>query len=368
MKISEFKKLENKINNYNFNKSYKNINIIMIILSYFGNIASIFLAYFFLSKILYSAIIDNPLLVNISSIIILTGLELLKRDIFNKFSIQSLKDKTISKNVIPLLIFSLLLISTSFYSSISGAKEFSYKSKEIDQKNEKVINSYIDSLNLVFNDKISNIENQNNILFQSNTKLDEEARQLPSNWINNKTKIRSQIDKNNEQIEKNDSRIKDIKLEKEQIISKYEKSLTEKGNIEKSENSKNSYLFVIISTIIEFVILSGIFFKEFYNFKSYNEFKNKIQKDDNYQKWMLYDSILNSISNNESKVNQKLPSNKAIIDMCKVNDIIVLPKDVTNFLKLLNSIGVIKTSGPAKYMIKSFEQSSDILKKHFNII
>ena len=143
MKISEFKKLENKINNYNFNKSYKNINIIMIILSYFGNIASIFLAYFFLSKILYSAIIDNPLLVNISSIIILTGLELLKRDIFNKFSIQSLKDKTISKNVIPLLIFSLLLISTSFYSSISGAKEFSYKSKEIDQKNEKVINNCI---------------------------------------------------------------------------------------------------------------------------------------------------------------------------------------------------------------------------------
>ena len=32
---------------------------------------------------------------------------------------------------------------------------------------------------------------------------------------------------------------------------------------------------------------------------------------------MLYDSILNSISNNESKVNQKLPSNKAIIDKIK---------------------------------------------------
>ena len=46
MKISEFKKLEKKINEQNFNQGYKTINAVMTVLSYFGHVASIFLAYF----------------------------------------------------------------------------------------------------------------------------------------------------------------------------------------------------------------------------------------------------------------------------------------------------------------------------------
>ena len=49
MKINEFKKLEEKINGQNFNKGYKNINSLMLILSIFGHFASIFLDYFALS-------------------------------------------------------------------------------------------------------------------------------------------------------------------------------------------------------------------------------------------------------------------------------------------------------------------------------
>ena len=83
MKINEFKQLEDKINNQNFNKGYKTINIVMTFLSYFGHVASIFLAYFILSKILSGAMTNNPVAVFIASIIILSGLELLKRDIQN---------------------------------------------------------------------------------------------------------------------------------------------------------------------------------------------------------------------------------------------------------------------------------------------
>jgi len=113
MKISEFKKLEKKIINQDFNQEYKTINMVMIALSYFGHIASIFLAYFMLSKILQGAL-DNKVAVLIASMIILSGVEILKRDIFHKFSILYLKVKSLTKDVIPLFFLSILIIGISF--------------------------------------------------------------------------------------------------------------------------------------------------------------------------------------------------------------------------------------------------------------
>ena len=66
-------------------------------------------------------------------------------------------------------------------------------------------------------------------------------------------------------------------------------------------------------------------------------------------------------------MNQKLPSNKGIIDMCKVSDIIVLPKDITNFLKVMAGLGIIKASGSSRYINKQRDLAFEILRKHFNI-
>ena len=132
MTIGDFRKLEKKITGETFNESYKTINNVMIFLSYFGHIASVFLAYFLLSKVISGAIIDNQAVVFISSIILLAGMEYLKRSIFDKFAIQYLKFKTINNAVKPLLILSVLIIGVSFYASIKGASEFSSKSNEIE--------------------------------------------------------------------------------------------------------------------------------------------------------------------------------------------------------------------------------------------
>jgi hypothetical protein len=67
-------------------------------------------------------------------------------------------------------------------------------------------------------------------------------------------------------------------------------------------------------------------------------------------------------------MNQKLLSNKAIIDMCKVNDIIVLPKDLTDFLKVISGLGIVKVSGSVKYISKTRDIAQETLRKHFNII
>ena len=373
MKINEFKKLEQKINSQNFNQGYKTINIVMTFLSYFGHIASIFLAYFMLSKVLYGAMTDNDIAVFIASIIILGGVELLKRDIFDKFSMQYLKLGSFSKNVIPLFLLSLFIISISFYSSINGAKEFSSKSKEIENNKKEILAQYKDSINTVYNNKISQIDleikgikdkieikDREQTEIESQQEISRQQRNRISDLKNEKSILRSDI----KELE-ND--IISIKSEMGEIIKLKEEEISAETDEKKEDNSKNSFMFVIISTLIELVILAGVYFNEYYKFRSYKEFRDKIEKDPSYQKWILYDSILNIIYGDESKINEKLPSNKTIMEMCKLNDILVLQKDVSDFIKLLVNLKIVKASGSSRYIAKQKDVSTDILKKHFNI-
>lgn len=373
MRINEFKKLEDKINNQNFNQGYKNINILMFVLSIFGHIASIFLAYFALSKVLSGVIENNPVVVLLASVILLSGLELLKRDIFDKFSIQYLKVKAFTKDVLPLFLLSIAIISTSFYASIHGAKEFSSKTESIEKDKKEIITKISDSITLSYNTKILDIENEiRNVKSKIETKDKEqtelEAIQPPTRSAKQRIKdlkdekniLRTDITK----LESDEAKVKEelsikIKEQETEIISETEKKK------EGSEN--NSLAFVLISTLIEIIILAGVYFNEYYKFRSYREFRQKIEKDPNYQKWLLYNQILEIIYPEDTKMNQKLPSNKVIADMCKVNEIIVLPKDVINFLKVINNLGIIKTSGSTRFVSKQRDLAFDILRKHFNI-
>lgn len=373
MKINEFKKLEEKINGQNFNQGYKNINVVMLLLSIFGHFASIFLAYFALSKVLGGVIENNPVAVFIASIVMLSGLELLKRDIFDKFSIQYLKVKAFTKDVLPLFILSLAIIGTSFYASINGAKEFSSKEAVIEQTQKENVNQFSDSLTKVYNVKITDIEaeikvNKDKLDAKDKEQTELEAIQPPTrsqksrikDLKDEKTTLRSDITK----LEADEAT---VKTELATKIKEHETTVGAETEDKKKDNSSNSLAFILISTLIELVILAGVYFNEYYKFRSYKEFRDRLEKDPNYQKWMLYDQMLNIIYTEDTKMNQKLPANKGIADMCKVNDIIVMPKDVTDFLKVMNGLGIIKTSGSSRYVNKQRDLAFEILRKQFNI-
>ena len=374
MKLNEYKKLEEVIKDQDFHKNYKNIDKVMFCLSIFGHISSIFLAYFLVSKILSGAITDNIILVGISSIILLTGLELLKREMFNKFSLQQIRLKNVfHKDVVPLLIFSSIIVSISFYSSIKGAQEFSLKSKQIDDQTEMSIKNYEDSLKSISDVKIKNIESQ---ILKFNIKYDEkdkEQTQIESNnpltqkdrnrirdLKNEKSSLKQEISQNKEDVEKNKDELKNS-------LKEYEDKVTLKSSEKKDENKTNSLFFVIISTLIELTILAGVYFNKYYQFRSYSDFKTKIDKDPNFQKWESFDKILNIIYTQDTKINDKITSNKNITDICKVNGISIIEKDISSFMKLLNSLNITKTSGSSRYFMKSKETSHDILRTHFNI-
>jgi len=363
MKINEFKKLEKRINNQNFNQGYKTINLVMTFMSYFGHVASIFLAYFMLSKILAGAMTDNEVAIFIASVIILGGLELLKRDIFDKFSIQYLKLRTFGKDVLPLFLLSITIIGLSFYASINGAAEYSSKSEKIEIATKDSLNAFKTEIGKDFELKISAkeeeitkgkkvLEDLNNLAL-TQTKLTKDQRKIQS-------MLPAQIDTLKAEKER-------LLLEKDKEIKKKEAELTADSSGEKEKSDKNSFAFIIISTLIEIVILAGVYFNEYYKFRSYREFRDKIEKDPNYQKWLLYNEILEIVYTEDTKMNQKLPANKSIIEMCKVNEIIVMPKDMTNFLKTVGSLGIIKVSGSTRYVNKQRDLAFEILRRHFNI-
>jgi hypothetical protein len=373
MKVDEFKALEKKINGRDFNQSYKAINTIMLVLSYVGHLASIFLAYFLISKVLSGAMSDSPTAVFIISIIILSALELLKRDIFRKFSIEYLKVKNFGKEVMPLLLLSALIISISFYSSISGASMFSLKGAKLESDKKEILTHYKDSVSLVYNDKIKLVEDEIKVSKGKIEDKDKEqtdiesvlpiSRQQKSRVIDLKTE-KSALKLDITKLEGNEN---SIKAELATNLKTKEEELSSDTNEKKSDNGKNSIIFVIISTIIELTILAGVYFHEYYDFRSYKEFRTKIDKDPNYQKWVLYESILNVIYGGDNKVNDKLSSTKNIMDMCKLNDVLVLPRDIVDFLKLAVNLNIIKSSGSSRYITKSRDISFEILKKHFNI-
>lgn len=372
MKIEEYKKLEKRINNQNFNEGYKTINLVLVALSWFGHIASIFLAYFMLSKVISGAMTDSPVAVFISTIIILSGVELLKRDIFDKFSIQYLKLKSIQK-VLPLFLLSTLIIGISFYSSISGAKEFASKEKQLESDKEQILAQYSDSLNLI-NDslimakdsEISSLKSKLDLKDKEQTEIESQQpltrqqRQRVSDLKTEKSTLRTDIQK----IETDKST---IKTETANKIKTKELELSSKTDDRKKDNSKNTVMFVIVSTLIELIILAGVYFNEYYKFRSYREFRDKLEKDPNYQKFLIYEQILEIIYPEDTKMNQKLPSNKAIIDMCKVNDLIILNKDLVDFIKVITNLNIIKVSGSAKYFNKQRDLSFEILQKHFGV-
>ena len=137
------------------------------------------------------------------------------------------------------------------------------------------------------------------------------------------------------------------------------------GEINQTE--KNSGLFIIISIIIELTILFGVYFNEYYKWRSYSDFKSKIDKDPNYNKWVKYQSILDIIYNEDTKVNDRAPSVKNLHDLCKVNGIFIVGSEVQDVMRLFNNLGITKVSGNARYIMKVKELADESLRKHFNI-
>lgn len=376
MKLDDFKKLEKTIQKQNFYESYSGINNLLFYLSLLGNVASVFCGIFFLVKLFIGSItvLTNIYIIYGIAIVLLTGLELLKRDVFAKFSLEFIRYKSFAKKeVLSLAFFSLFVVFFSFYASLSGAKEFSSKSDNLEVQQKLTTTKYTDSLNKIANVKIASIEKDIALLKTKSDDKDKEQTELEG------------IEKLTYQ-QKN--RIKDLKIERSSIkndilfskneidstLSKTKRQINEYVLLtstdidkQKEKNSSASFVFIIISTIIELMILIGIYFNKSYNFRSYEESKIKFNNDPVFQKWKLNNGILDVLYMNTPKVGDKSLSISSLHEMSKINGITVTTKEVQDSLKLFTVLKILKISGNARYFEKDKETAETLLKNHFKV-
>lgn len=367
MNLKSFKKLESKVKKPDFGKDFKSLNYILKSLSIFGNIISIFLASFFVTELL-SVAIDNPLVYWIIAIIALSGLELTKREIFFRFSRDFIRTNSIFKSsALPMLFFTMVLISLSFYSSLSGAQKFSSKTDLIEVETAERVDIFTDSTNTLYQDKISVLELRNAELFESNKKTDEQIERVLTDhptWVNTAKKLRDGKNENNIQISKNDDKIKELKQERDEIIAKYTESIEGKSGKEIDKNKNDSFVFIMISTLIEFLILIGIYFSNIYNFRRYRDTKEKLLSDDNFRTYYEYSEIIDILYLNR-KEKDMIPGIDLMIDLLTMNKVYITKKQIEDALKLFEALNIIEVNEEYSYLTKDKEESQKILEDHF---
>jgi len=218
-------------------------------------------------------------------------------------------------------------------------------------------------------DKIEKLEKQNEDLFESNRNVDKQVQDLLDEhptWTNSAKRLREGKEYNVSQIEKNDQKIKELKSERDKIISKYKKNIENESNEDIEKNQSDSYIFIATSTIIEFLILIGIYFNNLYNFRSYRDTKKKLINDDNFKTYYEYNEILDVLYLNR-KEKDKIPDKDLMLDLLHMNKVYLREDQLESAMKLFDALKIIETNGDVTYLIKEKDESENVIKEHFHI-
>ena len=367
MNIKKYIKLKESFEKDTFEAKYSTLNKLMYLCSFLGNTGSIFFASFFLSTILYRATDEfngRGIVITVVSIIALTLFELLKRNVFTNLSTSQVKNKKLTSDLVTNIIFSLILISGSFYSSLSGAQIFADKKDTIVLESKENISMTIDSIKLSYNNKIDYKTSERNTLINN--------RELYVSKIKD-IKITSRLNQMNELITKATEELRRIDMDIESIQNERDsviRSLREEINIETSDKIKhitqNQFVFILLSSFIEFLILVGIYFHVFYNYRTYIEFKENIENSLKYDMFVKYQKLLKILYNNGSiNYKEQLPTNNTFFDLAKSSGEYTIAY-LRTFLSTCESIGIIKISGKHKIASKNYEDATKSIIGYFS--
>jgi hypothetical protein len=368
MNIEIYQKLKGDVVGKGFYYSYKGFMSFMYYSSFVSNALCILFAYFHLNKIVEQAVESDSTVVNVIAlticILILVGLEYFKRFLFDKFSVL-LIGKNYGAEISILGACSTVLIAASFYLSLHGASEYAAKSDEIKANTEQVVEAQQDTLSATFDKKIATLEQSNTEL--SKLKLDYDTRAESSTSNKDKNYYRNQVKEQQALIDKNDEKIKELKKERDDEIAKATTKITSKADEKMESNSQNATKFLVFSTFIEFLILFGIHFKNFFIHKSVSDYEEKIKKDPRYKNLLSYNHLVDTIIKPDSSIGDAIPFKTEIIKILKLNQVDLVGKELDDAMKVLAHLGILQQRGAKKYLKMDKDSAKDAIKTYLKI-
>lgn len=390
MKHEDFEKLKSNVSEKTFYNNYKGFSKLSKFLSYVGNLFSILFAYFFLIEIASAALIEptsttiNLVILGVLSVLVMV--ELSKRFIFDKFSQSFIKEKFKLKNSEAKVLgfLSLGLIAISFYFSLNGAQQYADKDDALKQNVEYNVSEYKDSLTNIYSEKISRLENINSTLYKANNTYDStislyESKDLElgtDSWKDRqeKNRIKSILtEKKNDKkenlnsIAKNEKKIQDIIKDRDSEISEYELGLSKKVDNTIEKNSSNPIIFVIFSTIIELIILFGVYFINYFEVRSLQEYEEKIKKDPRYKQFSLWNGLISILYSSGVQLGDTLPYKTEMMKLFKANAFDISTKEFDDALRMFTHLDILKKKGNKKAITMTENESREKIRTHFNI-
>jgi len=294
--------------------------------------------------------------------------ELLKRYVFDLFCIQYTNDrKILGKGKLSFLIITVIIISSSFLFSLSGSRTFVNNDNKININNETNINIKIDSLKNEYNALINPLTIENKTAIEQKTALINQQNIYITDGKNG-SKINEQIRQINIQINNNKDKISNYEnkrdIELKNILEKSNKKLSE----DISSNNLSIVYFLIFCSLIELIILSGVYYNRLYEYKSFKEYEDNVINTLNYKNWSKYNTIIDIIfSKGDIKINEHLPASSSILEILDIKDIEIGKKDLDNCFKILSYLKICETKGKRRILKVSKEESRILLNEYFNI-
>lgn len=367
LSFNDYIKLKTKTLTKSYTEKFKWVNNFLYLFSWFGNAVSVFLAFFFIQFLFLSSFIGvkDSIFVTIGIVFFLGIFELLKRYVFGLFSSEFIKNKykIFKVNMISFIVSVMILLMGSFYFSLNGAMRFVDNRQIFTEQTESDLTQKIDSINTFYLEQyIRPLMEENRNLTQQNTGYREEA-----NRTNFVTRYTNLIETNNNIIEKNRNAISDYEKAREKSISEYRESRVGKLNEILITNKSNIIAFIIISSIIEIIIMIGVYYNKFYNYKKIEEYEETILSTSQFKTWYNFNKLLELIYSKVNEVGEKIPSSNGILELSELSGNKIDRKTLDSFIKTLYYLDIVKLEGNRRVLNVKKEQGIEILRKHFDI-
>lgn len=370
MDIKKYDDLRKKINTKDFEGKNKDLDKWLYRFSFFGNVGSIFFAYFLVYPSLLKAITTNlisnswgSVLAFLFTVVFLVMFEIVKRYLIRNFS----HDFVINSNKIKINIFSWFVVSAfvivlSFYLSIMGSKNLASTSiVKNEVKNIELINK-TDNINSKYNKLKEPYYVEINTLREANRQSRNIQNSTSNAWERRENeKI---ISSNEELIKSYEDKIAKLDIENKIDIQNLQSQFLQVKEENKEDDVKNIFLFVIIVIFNELIIIGGVYFREFFEYNLYLINQQKFEKI--YTKRDRYRSLLMFIyGEGKSTIGDKvIPSLELKAIIAEKTNIQNSNKMVDEFLRDMDNLGIFSTTGKRRHIAMTYGDAINLIERY----
>lgn len=372
MDLKKYDELRKKINTKDFEGNNKGLDRWLWRFSFVGNASAIFFAYFLVYPALLKTITLHLLsgfwgvaVAFLLAITFLTIFEVTKRYLVRNFSSDYFANrKKANPKIVGWFTTALAIIVLSFYLSTTGAKNLASTSTIKNTVVETEVVTKSDSLSLIYESRKKIYENDNERLRTVTNDLRERLAETPLGYVSARREYQVSIDKNTKIITDNQGEITKIQTELNNRISELKSNLNDTRLTNKTEDTKNIFLFIIIVIFNEVLIIGGIYFREYFEHTLFEINHQKFEKI--YQKKDRYRALLTFIYGGG-----KLTTGDQVMPVLQLKEIVADKTNITNsnklvdeFLQDMDRLGIFVTNGKRRHIAATYNEAVNIVEKY----